>query len=85
MEGSTIDFEALFRWAISGMAALGAWIFAKHAQGMSDLEARINMKFDSLPETYARRDDMLRMFDQIIVRLDHIQASVDKKVDKSGS
>ena len=85
MDGTQIDFVALFRWAMAGLVSIGAWIFVKHSQDMVDLENRMNAKFDSLPDTYARRDDMIRMFDQIIVRLDHIQASVDKKVDKSGS
>lgn len=83
MVASVIDFEALFRWAMSGIIAIGAWVFVKHSQGMVDLESRMNSKFDSLPDTYARRDDMIHMFDQIIIRLDHLQSSIDKKADKS--
>ena len=85
MEGSTIDFSALFRWAVSLILGIGGWVFVRQSQSIVSLESRMNSKFDALPETYARRDDVGRMFDQIISRLDHIQSSIDKKADKNGS
>lgn len=71
------------RWildvAILLLGGLGGYILQTFHKRLETIEDR----FEKLPETYARRDDVTGGFDRMYKTLERIELKLDRKVDKS--
>jgi len=76
--GIQIAFDALL--ALAG--ALAALVIRSIQEQLADMRKSHTDLRDSLPSTYARRDDVKDKFDQVMDALVRIEEKLDRKVDK---
>lgn len=73
-----MEFQTAFDVLLGLAGALGGWIMKTLHDEQKDLRKRL----DEIPETYARRDDVQRGFDQLNQVLVRIEEKIDRKQDR---
>lgn len=68
-------WQIAFDTILGGLLGAVGWFLAMLHGDFRSLERH-------LPETYARRDDLTRRFDEIVSLLNRMDEKLDRKVDK---
>lgn len=71
-----------WHWVIDGLFALTTAVGGWFVKGLQNSIDRVSERLDTLPNTYARRDDVREMYGQILTGIDKINDKLDKKADK---
>jgi len=73
-----MDWRDAFNVAILVAGALGGWALRTIWDAVSSLRDTVATLERTLPETYARRDDVRDLRDMIVTRFDRLEARLDK-------
>ena len=75
MSDVVFDIQTAFNWLLGIVFSVFGWFMRELHMDVKDLKA-------TLPETYARRDDVKDKFDLILTELRDISVKIDRKADK---
>lgn len=76
------DFKIAFYLAVVIIQGLSAWLIKILWDAIQDLKQDLSKLKDSLPSTYARRDDITGMFSNIMAELRELRMLISEKADK---
>jgi hypothetical protein len=73
-----MDWRDAFNVAILIAGAIGGWALRTIWDAVSNLRDTVSELERSLPETYARRDDMKDLVSTLVARFDRLEEKVDR-------
>lgn len=76
------DFKVAFYLAVVIIQGLSAWLIKVLWDAIQGLKQDLQSLKDSLPNTYARRDDITGMFSNIMAELRELRTLISGKADK---
>lgn len=74
-----MDWHYVVDALLAVVTAVGGWF----VKGLQSSIERVSDRLDTLPDTYARRDDVREMYGQILDNLKDISNKIDRKADKN--
>jgi Tfp pilus assembly protein PilO len=77
-----VDWQAAFNIVFAVAMVLGGWVMRVVWDAIQRLATDMKTLENKLPETYARRDDMVASFADLKQHLVRIEAKLDGKQDK---
>lgn len=77
-----MDWQTAFNISAGMLAAVGGWFLKMIHESQKELRRDLGALQTSLPEVYARRDDLSDIINRLFTKLDRIEDKLDGKADK---
>lgn len=77
-----MDWQAMFNMSAGLLGAIGGWLLNTMWQAVRSLETKVAAIDVLVAGQYAKKEEMAKLGDTILHRLDKIQDAIERKADK---